>query len=159
MDKDYVKKLNIMCAVVPFYSKSKNKLTLAYYTDGKKDLFNYSVNRIINDYCAINMTSFKFSKKICSTILSRKNNTPFLIKDSVIFPIKTVKPFYKGDKCFGFINMAYINNFMFADKEIFLAAGHSIHFIEKEETIKKRLAECTILSFQLNIPEKLLNMK
>lgn len=150
MNSDYVKKLKNICAVVPCYVQNMNKQTKVYYVTGEISYSSYSINRIINDYCAINMVSFKYSKKISGIIVNRKNNIPFIIKNAIMLPVKTVKPYYKGDKCFGYINILYIKNFIFKEKKIFLTEGNIINFIEKQETIKKRLAECTLLKYKVD---------
>lgn len=150
MDSEYLKKLNNGCAFMPYYVSSMGKVTRIFYKDGGYEDIGYSVRKVINDYCAINLRCIKSIKKLCRNITGRKTLMPlYIMKNATLIPVKTIKPVIKGDNCIGYINMAYVFNVDFTKSDFILNSGCSIHFLENRETIKKRIADCTIIDRRL----------
>lgn len=150
MDNKYIGKIIKSCAFIPCYIKNKIKYTKVFMSDGKLIYSKYSVRKLLNDYMALNLTSFDIIKKICRKTLVRNGLVPLYISnDKLMIPLKTIKPFVKGDSCFGYVNIENIKNFDFEKKRIILRSGNYICFLDSTEVIKKRIAECIILKKQL----------
>lgn len=146
MDHEYVSKLQRSCAFTPCYLKGTGKVTKIYFQEGGYEYLNYSVSKIVNDYCSINMRSIQSIKKICRSITGRKCITPLYIKEGILLiPVKTMKPFMRGDRCIGYININYIEEVDFENNKIKLINGHSIDYLDSVSTMKKRIGDCTII--------------
>lgn len=146
MDYEYVSKLQRSCAFTPCYLKDIGKVTKIYFKEGGYDYSNYSISKIINDYCSINMRSIQSIKKLCQSITGRKCITPLYIKEgALLIPIKTMKPFTRGDKCIGYINIKFIEKVDFENNNVRLKSGNFIEYLDSAGTIKKRIGDCTII--------------
>jgi len=146
MNHEYINKLQKGCAFVPCYLTGTGKVTKIYFKEGGYEYIKYSVNKIINDYCSINMRSIHSIKRICQSITGKKCITPLYIKEGVILiPIKTIKPFARGDKCIGYINIKFIEEVDFENNKVKLNNGSYINYLDSTETIKKRIGDCTII--------------
>lgn len=146
MNHEYVSKLQRSCAFIPYYLKGKGKVTKVCFKEGGYEYLDYSVSKIINDYCAINLRSMKSIKKLCQSITGKKCITPLYIKEGVLFiPVKTIKPFTRGDKCIGYINVNFIEKINFENNIVQLKNGQTIEYLDRTETIKKRIGDCTII--------------
>lgn len=159
MNYEYIKKLERICAFLPCYLKDEGKATKLCYKGGGYEYINYSVKKILTDYCALNLRSVESLKKLSRNITGCKSLFPLYIEEEDTFmPIKTVKPITKGDNCIGYINMRYIEGLDFQNKKVILTNGDSICYLEGKETIKKRIADCTIINKRVNIKkQKMLN--
>lgn len=131
---------------MPCYVQGIGKMTKVSYKKGGDELITYSINKVISDYCALNLKSLKIIKDLGKKITGRKILFPLYVKKSDIFiPIKTIKPFNKGDNCTGYVNIRYIKEIDFTNNIIKLINGQYINYLENMETIKKRIADCAIL--------------
>lgn len=131
---------------MPCYLEDRGKVTKICYKDGGYDYVDYSIKKVLNDYFAINLRCINSIKKLCKTITGRKTLMPLYIMDgATLIPVKTIKPAIKGDKCIGYINMKYVCNVDFTNSTFVLKSGYAIHFLDNKETIKKRIADCTII--------------
>lgn len=147
MDSEYIRKLKNGCAFTPCYVEDKGKVTRICYKDGGYDYVEYSIKKVINDYCAINLRCIKSIKKLCKTITGRKTLMPlYVMDDTTLIPIKTMKPVIKGDNCIGYINIKYVCNVDFLNNTFVLSNGCIIHYLENKETIKRRIGDCTIIN-------------
>lgn len=146
MKSDYVSMLQKSCAFAPCYLKGSGKSTKVYMKDGGCEYITHSVNKLLNDYFAINMRSLKNTKKLCGKILGKKSLTPLYIMEEIMFiPIKTTKPFAKGDNCVGYINARYIDEINFSGSIIKLESGGTIQYLDRGETLRKRLGDNEII--------------
>lgn len=146
MNYEYIKKLQKACAFIPCYVNGVGKATKIFYRDGREEYINYSVDKTLNDYCAINLKSLNSIKTICRSITGKKSLTPLYIEKDIIFiPIKTLKPVYRGDKCIGYVNINYIEDMDLVRGVLKLEGGQSVAYLESSETIKKRIADCAII--------------
>ena len=146
MNHEYIGKLQKGCAFIPCYLKGTGKATRIYFLDGGFEYTGYSVSKVINDYCALNMRSMQSIKRFCQNITGRKCITPLYIKKNTLFmPVKSLKPFRRGDKCIGYINVNYIESVDFDKNAIKLNNGDSIEYLDTIETIKKRMGDCVMI--------------
>lgn len=153
MNWDYVSKLQKSCAFIPCYLKGTGKATKIYYKEGGCEHINYSINKVINDYFNINMRSIQSIKRYCGRVTGKKSITPLYLKDDcILIPIKTLKPCTRGDRCIGYVNTEHILTVDFTEQLITLKNGNSIVYMDCNETIKKRIADCAIIkqSVKLN---------
>jgi len=147
MNCDYILKLKRGCAFVPCYVKGLGKVTKIYYIDGGCDFLPYSISKVLNDYCAINMRCLKSIKALCKDVTGRKNIVPLYIKEEGVFlPVKTIKPCTRGDGCIGYINTNYIKEIDFDSRSIILNNGAVLNYLDGRETLKKRMGDCSIIS-------------
>lgn len=146
MNFEYIEKLQSACAFIPCYVKGIGKATKIFYRDGSEEYINYSVDKTMNDYCAINLKSLNSIKIICRTITGKKSLTPLYVDKDVIFiPVKTLKPIDRGDRCIGYVNINYIEDMDLAKGILKLEGGQSLSYLESSGTIKKRIADCAII--------------
>ncbi len=147
MNHEYIGKLQKGCAFVPCYVKGTGKATKIYFLDGGFEYTAYSVSKVINDYCALKMRSLHNIKRRCQKITGKKCITPLYIKENNLFmPVKTLKPFKRGDKCIGYVNVSFIDTVDFEINSIKLNNGASIEYLDTMETIKKRMGDCVIIN-------------
>jgi hypothetical protein len=147
LNHEYIGKLQRGCAFIPSYIKGTGKATKIYSMDGGFEYTGYSVSKVMNDYCALNMRSMQSIKRRCQAATGRKCITPLYIKeDNMFMPVKTLRPFTRGDKCLGYINVRLIENVDFEKNSIKLNSGDSIEYLDTMETIKKRMGDCVIIS-------------
>ena len=152
MNHDYIEKLQKSCAFIPCYVKGIGKKTKLYYENGSFEYVDYSVNKIVKDYCAINLRCITSLKSVCRKITGRKSLIPLYIKEDVLLmPIKTVKPCIRGEGCIGYVNIECIKDVDFLNSTITLYSGQVIYYLERIETIKTRIADCTIIKGRLLI--------
>lgn len=155
MNYEYIEKLEKVCAVLPCYIKDEGKATKICYKDGGYEYSSYSVKKILNDYCALNLRCINSLKKLSSDITGRKSLFPLYIKEgSTFIPVKTIKPISKGDNCIGYINERYIKELDFTNKRVILTNGGIIQYLDGKETIKKRIADCTIINKKIDLRNK-----
>lgn len=147
MKYDYIRYLKESCAFVPFYKADEGKGTVLYLKNGKRVYTKHSIKKVMDDYCAINFKDIEKLRKVSSKLLNRKLLNPIYISNEIIMlPVKILKPLIAGDKCFGYINLSYIKDFIVEDKKIKLKNGEEINYLEKSVTIKSRLADGALLS-------------
>jgi hypothetical protein len=60
--------------------------------------------------------------------------------------VKSLKPFARGDKCIGYINVNYIESVDFEKNAIKLNNGDTIEYLDTIETIKKRMGDCVMIN-------------
>lgn len=146
MNHEYVIKLQRGCAFLPCYLRGRGKATKICFEEGGFEYLSYSVNKIINDYFAINMISVESTKRLCRVITGRKCMTPLYIREgALLIPVKTIKPYTRGDKCIGYINVNFIEEVNFEDSLVKLKNGQNIRYLDSRETIKKRIGDCTLV--------------
>ncbi|MHC1686010.1 MAG: hypothetical protein AB6733_24295 [Clostridiaceae bacterium] len=147
MKYDYIKYLKESCAFIPFYKENRGKGTAIYLKDGKKVYTKHSIRKVLDDYCAINFKDINQLRKLSCKVLNRKLLNPIYISNEIVMlPVKSMKPLIAGDKCFGYINLNYIKDFIIEDKKIKLKSGAEINYLDKSTTIKNRLADGALLS-------------
>lgn len=147
MNHEYIGKLKRGCAFIPCYLKGTGKATKIYFSDGGFEYTAYSVSKVINDYCALNMRSMQSIKRLSQSITGKKSITPLYIKENKLFmPVKTLKPFTRGDKCIGYINVDFIESVDFNKNAFKLSNGDSIEYLDNIETIRKRMGDCAIIN-------------
>lgn len=147
MNYQYIEKLQSACAFIPCYVQGIGKATKVFYRDGREEYINYSVDKTMSDYCAINLKSLNSIKIMCRSITGRKSLTPLYVeKDAIFIPVKTIKPVYRGDKCIGYVNINFIEDMDLSKGVLKLEGGQSVYYLESSETIKKRIADCTIIN-------------
>ena len=146
MKYEYILMLQKSCAFTPCYLKGQGKATKVYLKDGGHQYIDHSVNKLLNDYFAINMRSLINTRKVCGNITGRKTLMPlYLMEEIMLIPVRTIKPFTKGDQCLGYINAHTINEINFKKSLIILESGGTIQYLEKGETVKKRLGDIEII--------------
>lgn len=147
MKYDYIRYLKESCAFIPFYKEDQGKGTAIYLKSGKKIYTKYSINKVLDDYCAINFRDIGQLRRISCKLLNKKILSPIYISNEIVMlPVKTIKPLITGDKCFGYINLSFIKDFIIEDKKIKLKSGVEINYLDKSTTIKNRLADGALLS-------------
>ena len=147
MNCEYISKLTRGCAFVPCYVKNIGKVTKIYYIDGGNENLPYSMNKVLNDYFAIYEIDLKEIKSNSQRATGRKNIVPLYIKEKGVFlPVKTIKPCTRGDSCIGYVNTKYIEDINFAISSIKLNNGVELKYLDGDETIKKRMGDCSIIS-------------
>jgi len=148
---EYIRMLKDCNAFVPCYLQHRGKVTKLYFSSGECDYVDYSTAKVLKDYCAINMRCMRSIKKRCQNITGRKNIVPLYIKETgILLPVKTILPRAEGDKCIGYVNMQEIERIHYENREIKLKSGQRIFFLERAETVKKRIGDCEAikLSFE-----------
>lgn len=147
MRYDYIKHLKDCCAFIPFYEENEGRGTIIYLKDGKTIFSKHSIKKVLDDYCAINFKDIEQLRKISSKVLNKKILNPIYINNEIVMLlVKTIKPIIAGDKCFGYVNLSCIKDFIIEDKKIELNSGKEITYLEKNITIKNRLADGALLS-------------
>jgi len=147
MRHEYIRGLKESCAFIPFYKENEGKGTVMYLKNGEKLYIKHSIKKVLDDYCAINLKNIEQLRKLSSRILNKKLLNPIYISsENIMLPIKTMKPLIAGDRCFGYVNLNFINDFIIEDKKIKLKSGEEIQYLEKNTTIKNRLADGALLS-------------
>lgn len=156
MKSDYIVMLQKSCAFTPCYLKGTGKATKVYLKDGGHEYISHSINKLLNDYFAINMRSLETTRILCGKIIGRKSLMPlYIMEEIMLLPIKTTKPFTKGDKCVGYINSKYIDEIDFNESIITLESGGTIKYLDNGGTLKKRLGDIEVL--KRKFLKKLLN--
>lgn len=146
MKSEYVSLLQESCAFMPCYIQGEGKSTKVYMKGGGHEFIKHSVNKLLNDYFAIYLRSLENTKKLCGKITGRKNLMPLYIRENIMFiPIKTVRPFTTGDNCVGYINAQHIIEINFSKSIIILESGGTIHYLDRGETVRKRLGDSELL--------------
>lgn len=147
MNYDYIRYLKESCAFIPCYKEDEGKGTELFLKSGKRVYMKHSIKKVMDDFCAINFKDVGRLRKVSSKLLNRKLLNPIYISNEIVLlPVKTLKPLIAGDKCFGYINVSYIKDFIVEDKKIKLKNGEEIDYLEKSSTIKNRLADGALLS-------------
>ena len=142
MKSEYVLLLQKSCAFTPCYLKGTGKSTKVYMKGGGYEYISCSVSKLLNDYFAMHLKSLKNTKRLCGKITGRKSLMPLYIKEEIMFiPIKTVRPYSKGDNCVGYINAKYIDEINFSESIILLECGGTIQYLDRGETVKMRLGD------------------
>lgn len=143
MKIEYMKALKSMIAIVPLYKDGEGKMTMIKSEKG--DYFTkISINKAIRDYFALNLLSFKAVVNKSEKILNRKALVPLINNNEVIIPIKSTKPLVKGDRVFGYINYSKVKEV--TGTSIIFENNEEVFYIDKYETLKKRIAEGDILT-------------
>ena len=143
MRVSYIEALKSMIAIVPVYKIGEGKMTLIKSENGDEYLTKISINKAIRDYFALNLLSLTAITAKSEKILNKKSLVPLINNNEVIIPIKTIKPLVKGDRAFGYINYSKVKEVR--DGLVTFTNGYKLNYVDKYETVKKRIAEGDIL--------------
>jgi hypothetical protein len=98
-----------------------------------KKKLNTILKEVFRDYC----TDFCAIKKITTKLLNQKTLVPvYVSSQEIMIPLKVREPLFKGDGCYGYVNIFEIKKVF--NKEILLVDGETISFLDTKRTIQKR---------------------
>lgn len=143
MKIDYIEALKSMIAIIPLYKDGEGKITMIKAENGYEYLTKVSINKALRDYFALNLLSLKAVTSKSEKLLDKKSLVPLINNNEVIIPIKTIKPLVKGDRAFGYINYSKVKEVR--NGVIIFKDGEELSYIDKYETVKRRIAEGDIL--------------
>ncbi|ADL49904.1 hypothetical protein [Clostridium cellulovorans] len=149
---EYIDKLINACAFVPDYKDNIGKVTKIYLKTGGCFVTRYSMRKVIDDFCTINLTDINKLRKLSAELIGGKNLKPIYVRKGVVMiPIKTTKPLVDGDKCFAYVNLHCIDDLYMDESIIRLNNGEEICYVESANAVKLRLAEGTILQNKVTL--------
>jgi hypothetical protein len=146
MNIEYINSLKLITAIIPGYVRNYGKVTIMYLKDGATVKVNFSLYKVLRDYCLIHYLSLNEVKSISKKITGTDGKVPIFIReDKILIAFKVYEKKGEYERTFGYVNIKEIEDFGFDNNCMTFKSGHIIKYYDKKENVMKKLGQGQLL--------------